>query len=197
MTEKETKRYEELWHLYKNTDERMLPYQNHEYIGTYTQNLFLTKAKQPFVIRFDVDGIHAVLNHEPVQMIKISDFEELIMQDLEASRDAYQEAQNIVYTFFNVPKPNLHKHKNLIVLNFEELSFNSLLDGKHRYFEHKLQNKQEIPIKTISSFQAHKHIVYIKDFLVYAILHNSVMLTNYANGQEHALDNLICIEEYL
>jgi hypothetical protein len=197
LIESKSNKYKELWLAYKYSDEIMPHYINSKHKQEYDLDISIDKVKKELQIRFDVDGIQKMLSDKKPELMSLVDFEKLISNDLVISEKHYRITQQEVFISFNATIPFSHNYKDLIILNFEELSHQYLLDGKHRYFEYKQHGTQPIPVKTIGSLDAYKYIVYKKDFIVYAILHNMTVLSCYVAGHEADLNKLIDVDMYL
>ena len=189
--------YKTLWNTYKNNENKMPRYKElNKSEELYEQNICLIPNWANFQIHFYVADIQATLRDNNIQNISFSVLDNLLRQDLSLSRKTYTKAKKTVHKGNKQPN-QYHKYESLIILNFAELSFHSLLDGHHRYCEHKIRNDSTVPVKIIQSIDACPYIVFQRDFVVYYILHNAIALINFINGQNDAINDLLKIQDFL
>lgn len=152
----------------------------------YNKHNFDLPTGETISLSWNVDKLYEYAeSHLEISTLSLSNFEKNTNDDLCNSRETFSEIYRYTSSMIE------HKYKPILIMNFKPFASTLIIDGRHRYIEYKKFKPNElIPIYTIDDNDAMFSLLGKKDLLLYTIMHNTRVISNYIfnNG---SIDDLI------
>lgn len=140
-------------------------------------------------LSWDVDKLYEYAeSHLEISTLSLSNFEKITHDDLCNSIETFSEIYRYTSSMIE------HKYKPILIMNFKPFASKLIIDGRHRYMEYKKFKPNElIPIYTIDDNDATFGLLGKKDLLLYTIIHNTKVISDYMfnNGSINDLIDFI------
>ena len=165
--------YKEYWNKHCNDSSQSPLY--HSVPKSYDRHTINLPTKEVISISWDIEKIYNLAYSQiKPQFITIEQFDEATNLDRLNSFDELSFIKGKVNSIHS------HNHIPILLIDFKPIDTILILDGRHRYIEHKkFKNSQLIPVYLINDESCIESIILTKELLSYCILHNIFVINNY------------------
>lgn len=169
--------YKEYWKKYSSDNIPNPHYQGKGDLYYNTHN-FHFQTGETVTISWDIEQLYKIAQAAPIYYASLSEFEELLHDDLDATKEELLRINDIVKVEHN------HKHTPLLLIYFKPTNSTILVDGRHRYIEHKkFKPSEKIPFYYLSDEICFTNILLRRQLLAYIIMHNIEVINEFLEGK--------------
>ena len=163
------------WLHYKNCKGRS-PLHPEEFVSGNVHNFYFP-TNESIQLVWDIDKIYRKSIAIQPKEFELPELQEIIKKDIISSLDEFTKIENEVH---NIQR---HHYAAVIIFYFSPLRIHLMIDGRHRFIEHrKFKQQEKILAFVLDSDKYLDCIVYKRDYAAYIILHNIEVMSRYLEG---------------